>query len=163
MSALASVRPNWPLVAFAGSAALLAGAHAFETFGAMAPCALCLQQREVHWGIATLAVLGFVAVRFRPSLAGLIAALLGLAFLVSVAAAARHVAVEEHWIVAQCETTPRLGNLTFGADATFTQPHCDVAAWRMFGISMAGYNALISLALAAMSFLVALAPPRKKK
>jgi disulfide bond formation protein DsbB len=28
---------------------------------------------------------------------------------------------------------------------------CDAAAWRLFGISLAGYNALISLALAALA------------
>jgi disulfide bond formation protein DsbB len=29
-------------------------------------------------------------------------------------------------------------------------PHCDIAAWRLFGISMAGYNALISLGTALL-------------
>jgi disulfide bond formation protein DsbB len=40
-------------------------------------------------------------------------------------------------------------------------PHCDIPAWTMFGVSMAGYNALISLALALASFVVASAPERK--
>ena len=37
-------------------------------------------------------------------------------------------------------------------------PSCEDAAWRMAGLSMAGYNVLISLALAGLSFLAAAAP-----
>jgi disulfide bond formation protein DsbB len=36
-------------------------------------------------------------------------------------------------------------------------PSCEEAAWRLFGISMAGYNALISLALALLSLRAAAA------
>ena len=38
---------QWPAAAFLASAAMLAIAHAFETFGGLAPCTLCLQQRDV--------------------------------------------------------------------------------------------------------------------
>eukprot|EP01035_Chromulina_nebulosa_P002989 gene2989-4080_t len=40
---------NWPLVAALSSALMLAIAHAFETFGGLAPCTLCLKAREVYW------------------------------------------------------------------------------------------------------------------
>jgi len=36
---------HWPWVALLGSVAMLAIAHAFETFGRLAPCELCLKER----------------------------------------------------------------------------------------------------------------------
>ena len=36
------------------SAAMLATAHAFQTFGHLAPCTLCLKQREVYWVVLTI-------------------------------------------------------------------------------------------------------------
>lgn len=156
-------RPIWPLVALLVSAALLAGAHAFETFGHMAPCVMCLQQREVHWWILGLAAAAFIAVRLRPNWARPAAFVLGLAFLVSVFFAGRHVAVEQHWIPAQCEAGKIDPNaLRFDVHATITMPRCDVPAWSMFAITMAGYNALISLAMVTLSFVLAFAPMRKK-
>jgi disulfide bond formation protein DsbB len=74
---------------------------------------------------------------------------------------AYHVAVEHHWITAQCETSGADDSLTFDPNAELIVPSCDQIAWSMFGISMAGYNAIISLLLALASFAVALAPERK--
>ena len=157
------LRPLWPLYALLVSGALLAGAHAFETFGHMAPCAMCLQQREVHWWILGFAALALIAVRVRPQTQRLAAGALGVAFLVSAYFAARHVAVEHHWIPAQCEATSfNAHDLSFDMNAPLVAPHCDVPAWMMFGVSMAGYNALISLAAALLSFTVALAPAKGK-
>ncbi len=157
------LRHVWPLFAFLVSGALLAGAHAFETFGHMAPCAMCLQQREVHWWILGFAAALFVILRFRPGWARLIAAALGIAFLVSVYSAGHHVLVENHILPATCETSHNIdaNSLRFDVHATFTAPRCDVPAWSMFGITMAGYNGLISLAMALFSFAVALAPTKK--
>ncbi|MGA9658627.1 MAG: disulfide bond formation protein B, partial [Asticcacaulis sp.] len=44
----------------------------------------------------------------------------------------------------------------FLAGATTKAPMCDVAQWRMFGISMAGYNAIVSAILAMLSFLASM-------
>ena len=157
------LRPIWPLIALLVSAALLAGAHAFETFGHMAPCVMCLQQRVVHWWILGLAAAAFVVVRVRPNWARPVAFVIGLAFLVSVYFAGRHVAVEHHWIAAQCEAVKFDPNaLRFDPHATIAMPRCDVPAWSMFGITMAGYNALISLAMVILSFVIAFARTRKK-
>jgi disulfide bond formation protein DsbB len=76
--------------------------------------------------------------------------------------AAYHVAVEQHWVVAQCDARidPNdIRPMDFGE--TFTAVRCDEIAWSLFGVSMAGYNAIISLLLALASFAVALAPERK--
>jgi disulfide bond formation protein DsbB len=121
---------------------------------------MCLAQREWHWGILGVAFVSFLVLRRRPGDARWIALVLALAFLGSFAMAADHVAVEHHWITAQCETGP-VGNLHFDLNAPLDVPHCDTPAWMMFGISMAGYNALISLAAALIGFALALAPERK--
>ena len=75
---------------------------------------------------------------------------------------AYHVAVEQHWVVAQCDARTAAGqSFTFDVNADLETPRCDEIVWSLFGVSMAGYNALISLLLALASFIVALAPERK--
>ena len=55
----------WPVVALIASAAMLATAHAFETFGKLYPCPLCLKQREVFWVAGAVALIG-LASRYSP-------------------------------------------------------------------------------------------------
>jgi disulfide bond formation protein DsbB len=147
---------RWPLVALIVSAALLAGAHAFETFGHLAPCPMCLAQREWHWGIVAIALATLIARRDKRTAAFFLA----LAYLGSFAMAAWHVAVEQHWVAAQCETGPG-GSLVFDLNAKLDVPHCDNPLWILFGISMAGYNGLISLGMAVLSAVFAFLPERK--
>ncbi|MBI3437410.1 MAG: disulfide bond formation protein B [Proteobacteria bacterium] len=149
------LRSRWPLAALIVSAALLAGAHAFETFGHLAPCPMCLAQREWHWGIVAIALVALLTRKETRAAAFILA----LAYLGSFAMAAWHVGVEQHWIAATCETGPA-GSLVFDLNAKLEIPHCDTPAWTMFGVSMAGYNALISLGMAVLSAFLALAPER---
>lgn len=158
-SLAARLLPPWPLLALAASAAMLAVAHAFQYLGGLEPCVLCLKQRDVYWGAIALAVLGFAATRFYPqqTLRRAVAVLLGLAFVTGAIVALWHVAVEQKWVTFQCETAG--GRIpAFNPDATFAPPKCDEIQWAMFGISMAGWNALVSILLAGASFVVAAAP-----
>jgi disulfide bond formation protein DsbB len=162
MLSLASrFRAIWPLVALLVSGALLAGAHAFQRFGGLEPCPLCLDQRNWHWAVVGVAALAFVIVRLRSGLSRAMAALIGLVLLGAAGMGAYHVAVEQHWVIAQCDARVDLDNLGFDQNDTFTVPKCDQIAWSMFGVSMAGYNALISLFMALASFAVAVLPERK--
>lgn len=148
----------WPALTFLLSGALLAGAHAFETFGGLAPCPLCLAQRDWHWGVVGVSAVAFMVNRFRPNFAPLTAVIVGLALLGAAGQALFHVAVEQHWITWQCSTAGvNLDNLDFNAlgDGAVEVPACDKIAWQMLGISMAGYNAIISLLGALASFVVA--------
>src|SRR5471030_2665348 len=52
---------RWPLFALAISAAMLAIAHAFQTFGHLAPCHLCLKEREVYWAAMAISAVAIVA------------------------------------------------------------------------------------------------------
>jgi disulfide bond formation protein DsbB len=151
-----ALRSRWPLVALIVSGVLLAGAHAFETFGHLAPCPMCLAQREWHWGVVAIALLALVTRRDLRAAAFV----LGLAYLGSFAMAAWHVAVEQHWVAAQCEAGSG-GSLVFDLNARLDVPHCDTPGWSMFGISMAGYNALISLGMAILSAVFAFALERR--
>lgn len=159
---LARLRPIWPLLTALASGAMLAAAHAFERFGGLAPCPLCLDQRNWHWAVVGVSLAALIGLRWRPGLARWAAALIGLVLLGSAAQAAYHVAAEQHWIIAQCDARIDLDNITtLDGEGTFDVPRCDEIAWSLLGVSMAGYNALISLLLALASFAVALAPGRK--
>ncbi|MBI1186187.1 MAG: disulfide bond formation protein B [Alphaproteobacteria bacterium] len=152
--------PMWALIALAACAAMLGAAHLFERVGDLAPCALCYKQRQVYWGAAAFALVGFAGALAFPQIAvkRAVAALLGVAFLIGAIVAVYHVAVEQKWIVAQCDLFGPREIPAFDAAATFVVPACDEVQWTLLGVSMAGWNGLISAALAVASFLVAAAP-----
>lgn len=163
MSAFARFTPLWPGLAAAASVVMLAAAHAFERFGGYAPCGLCLKQREVYWAALAAALAGLALIRTgrmapRP-LALILAAVFAAGFLV----AAYHAGVEWRWWPGPTSCvggagTPVVGDLSaLLAGARVRPPACDVAAWRLLGLSMAGYNALISLGLSALGFAAAFA------
>jgi len=164
---LARLRPHWPLVALLISGALLAGAHAFESFGGLRPCVLCLEQRERHWWIVGASAVLFLGGLFFGKRVGwyytAAAAILGVLFLVSLKSAGYHVGVEQHIWTAQCDTMGDIHHIrpmTFGNEP-LNLPRCDAPQWSLFGLTMAAYNAIISLAAALASFAVALARPGK--
>jgi disulfide bond formation protein DsbB len=148
---------NWPWVALLASAALLAVAHAFETFGHLAPCELCLKQRELYWMAMGVAALGLIwrALRPLPDPTRLIVVLLAVVFAMEAALATYHAGVEwKFWPgPASCSggsmkvDPAELERLLAGAKMGI--PQCDTAAWVFAGLSMAGWNALAAAALAA--------------
>jgi disulfide bond formation protein DsbB len=155
---------RWPLWAALISAAMLATAHAFETFGGLAPCHLCLQQREVYWTALAVGLAGTVLSRVKWTVRARITVLLLLTaiFLYSAGLAAFHAGVEWKWWPGPATCTGGAGRITaadlaasLGGEAKLGPPACDVAAWRMLGLSMAGWNVLVSLGLAKLSALAA--------
>jgi disulfide bond formation protein DsbB len=160
-----SVKPfldHWTLTAACASAAMLAAAHAFETFGGLAPCHLCLYQRDVYWAALSVGILGFALGYMRLRWAGRAATwLLALLFLLGAGVAAYHAGVEWKWWPGPASCTGGGRGIdarelaAFLKGAKVSVPQCDQAPWRMVGVSMAGYNALISLGLAALSLWAA--------
>ncbi|MDJ1008136.1 MAG: disulfide bond formation protein B [Paracoccaceae bacterium] len=138
------------LLAAGGSAALLLGAFAFQAAG-FAPCQLCLWQRWPH-GVAIAAglmALSGVAVALW-ALAGALAAL------TTAGIGLYHTGVERGvWEGPQaCSGGGSLAGLS-GADLLSTEGasdvvRCDEVVWALAGLSMASWNALLSLALAAL-------------
>lgn len=141
-------------------AATLAGAWGFQIIGDLAPCPLCLQQRWPYYIGAPLALLLAFLVSKNPSSgiakAGLVLVMLLLAG--SAVFGAFHAGVE--WGFWQGPTdcaggrpiTGNAGDLLAQISRTRVVA-CNEAAFRFLGISLAGYNALISAGLCAFAAL----------
>lgn len=160
---LARLRPFWPLVTlvFSGGMWALARFYFQDVLG-LQPCPLCLDQRHWHWGVAAVSILAFIAMRFSPQVSQWAILAIGLALLGSAAMGAYHVAVEQHWVVAQCDA--RIDPNDIGPidwNANYVAPKCDEAQWSLMGVSMAGWNAIASLMMALLTFAVAAAPEKK--
>lgn len=168
MSAYRLMMRWWTAFALAASLAMLAAAHAFERFGGLAPCNLCLKQREVFWGavaislVATLWALVSRASRGTPRIASF---LLFTVFLTGAITAGFHAGGELKWweLPATCAGGGDLDLESLTALALGTGPAqrvamCDAVAWSFLGLSMAGWNMLISAGLAVFSLLAAKRP-----
>ena len=158
----------WTAFALFASLALLGAAHAFERFAGLAPCNLCLKQREVYWGavaIALTATLWHLISRGSRGTPRIAAFLLAVVFTTGAITAVFHMGGELKWWVlpATCAgggevNLERLAALALGTGPIETPVFCDAVAWRFLGLSMAGWNALISAALAVFSLLAAKRP-----
>jgi disulfide bond formation protein DsbB len=148
----------WLALALVTSAAMLAIAHGFETFGHLAPCTLCLYQRDVYWTALPIAAVGLVvAASSARRLAPLAGGLLAATFLVGAGIAIWHAGAEWKFWPGPKECSSAGGGASAAGLAALMRgakvaaPHCDQASWRFLGLSMAGWNALISLKLAGWS------------
>ena len=137
------------------SAVLLLGALAFQYGGGLPPCELCIWQRWPHLlaAIIGLGGGGLLALKAIPPRAGNAIAILALlAIAVAGALGVYHAGVEWHWWEGPSACTST--GFTPGAALDF-EPipavACDEAAWRLFGLSLAGYNAIVSFAVAALA------------
>ncbi len=154
--------PSWPILAILASLAMLLGAHAFEIIGKFAPCPLCLRQRDVYWAAAAMAVAGLVLWQRKPANRYLVAlnTMLGLVFLTGAVVAIYHAGVEwKFWAgPAACSGgAADVGNIDLidALSKPIATVSCADAPWTLFGLSMAGYNALVSVALTVFSFIAA--------
>jgi disulfide bond formation protein DsbB len=140
------------------AAATIAGAWFFQLVLEILPCPLCLEQRYAYYFTIPFALLVAIgAARGAPR--GLL--LLGLAVLALVTLAnagfgAYHAGVEWGFWQGPTDCTGPVGNLgsagsLFDRLDTVKVIRCDEVQWRFLGISLAGYNALISLLMAAIS------------
>ena len=135
-------------------AALLAGAYVSQYAFGLFPCEMCWWQRYAHFAALVPAVLSFVVGGdMRPWLVRMAAVLLLVAGLLG----GFHAGVEYGWWegVTSCAMNADTGGGN-ALDAIMNAPitRCDVAPWDLFGISLAGWNFLISTgaAIAALIF-----------
>jgi len=140
------------------AAATLAGAWFFQLVLDIRPCPLCLEQRYAYYlAIPLGALVALAAARDAPrgvllaGLAILAAAALGNAWL-----GAYHAGVEWQFWRGPTECSGPVGN--FGSAASMLERldavkviRCDEVQWRFLGVSLAGYNVLISLLMAALA------------
>jgi disulfide bond formation protein DsbB len=154
------------LVLAAGTATILAALY-FEHVVGLRPCKLCLQQRWPYYVGLPIAGLGALAAwrgALPPARAAL--GLVALVFLVGAGLGAYHAGVEwGFWAgPSDCGGAPAapmggMGDFLRQLE-TVRVVSCTEAAWRFLGLSMAGWNAVISLGLAALAGGAALAPRR---
>lgn len=170
MTLLRPFLDRWRLWALLASVAMLATAHAFETFGGYAPCTLCLRQREVYWTALGLAAAFMVIVRLPggPRWRELTCWVLGLVFLVGAGVAAYHAGAEWKFWPGPTACASAGGGVDAGALSDFLAgekvrpPACDEAPWVFAGLSMAGWNVVISLGLVLLSVMAALRERTKR-
>ncbi len=146
------------LLIFVLSAATLAGAWYFQLVVGLPPCPLCLEERIPYHVVIPLSLLMAIAALVRAPqkllTVGFVAIIVAMAC--NVALGAYHAGVEWHWWAGPTDCTGPLTDLRAGGSLlsqlqSIHVVRCDEAAWRFLGISLAGYNALISLLLAAIA------------
>jgi disulfide bond formation protein DsbB len=146
------------LAIMAIAAATLAGAWFFQLVLEILPCPLCLEQRYAYYfAVPFAALLAFAAAKGAPRrllLAGL--AILALAVLANAWLGAYHAGVEWGLWKGPTDCTGQIGN--FGSAGNLLERldtvkvvRCDEVQWRFLGLSLAGYNVLISLLMAAIA------------
>jgi disulfide bond formation protein DsbB len=129
-------------LALAVPALLLGGAYLSQYGFGLYPCEMCWWQRYAHFAALALALLGFAIPPQR-----LWVMLAVLAILVSGAIGFFHAGVEYHWWQGITPCAANFGQSTGDAlEDIMNTPlvRCDEPAWTLFGISLAGFNFLIS-------------------
>jgi disulfide bond formation protein DsbB len=156
-------------IALIGLATIL-GAYLFQYGLGYRPCPLCLEQRYAYYfaiPLAAMVMLG-MSVGSSPKVMLLAFAAIAAAMLWNAGLGAYHSGVEWQWWEGPKDCSGPVSNFgQAGGLADLIQNtrviRCDEAAWRFLGLSLAGYNVLISLAMAALALWGALGAYRAWK
>ncbi len=147
------------LAAAIGSALLLGGAYYFQYVVGLAPCDMCLWQRYPHM-VAILFGLITVPLLVEPRVALVFALMAILALFATAGIGVYHAGVEQHWWQGPQSCT---GRVPAGLTAEELKQYllnarmvrCDEIPWKMWKVSMAGWNAILSGGFAVLlSFIV---------
>ena len=147
-------KEHLPLILGTVSALLILAVLGFQYLGGIWPCEMCQWQRWPHFAAAAvglgggaLLLTGAIPARTAPWIAGLAALLIAISGGIGV----YHAGVEWRIFPGPAACTGPVFRLTGTLDLNAIGPRCDVAAWRLFGISLAGYNAIVSLSVAGIA------------
>jgi disulfide bond formation protein DsbB len=141
------------IVAVATPAVLLAGAYIGQYAFGLPPCEMCWWQRYGHFAALAFGLAAFVLPRPAPFVGGS-----ALALAISGGIGAFHAGVEYRWWqgLTACSTATQAGGDPLAAIMNAPIVRCDTAPWQLFGISLAGWNFLFSVAAAlAIALLLA--------
>ncbi len=131
-------------------------AYLFEFFGGIKPCALCIYQRFPHMIIIGLCIIGILFVK-KEKPAAIITGISALLFFIGAGIASFHVGVEHHWWQGTTGCGAELKGTSIEALRSqllkIPITRCDEVSWSLFGLSLAGYNAIISIAAGGFSVL----------
>ena len=140
------------------AAVTLAGAWYFQLVLGLQPCPLCLEQRYAYYLAVPLAAVIALAAGLhapRPVLIGGLV-LLALAALANAVLGGYHAGVEWKFWAGPSDCTGPVGNLGSAGSLlerldTVKVVMCDEVQWKFLGLSLAGYNVLISLLMAVVA------------
>lgn len=152
--------PYWIFWGYALFSAIVLGSAFFVEYGLeIAPCAFCIYERWIYGigGVLALVAIAHYKDHTIPSYLGLI----GLVYLIGFFISAYHVAIEYHLV-----PLPRAcGGGRFALDMNLDEMRqmlmksavvpCDRAPFELFGISLAGYNTILSIIIFAKSVWLA--------
>ncbi|HWV52320.1 disulfide bond formation protein B [Pseudorhodoplanes sp.] len=157
------MKRNEPVRLAAGTVAILGlatilGAWFFQLVMRLPPCPLCLEQRYAYYFSIPLAVLVLLGVSYGASRKVLTAALvvIALAMLWNAGLGGYHAGVEWKFWEGPRDCSGGLGDLGTAGGLleslkTIRVVRCDEIPWSFLGISLAGYNAIISLVLSLIA------------
>jgi disulfide bond formation protein DsbB len=147
------------------SAAVIGAALLSQYWGGLDPCELCLLERWPWWAAIAISALVWIAGDRLPLTPA--ALVLTLVFLISAGIGFYHVGVEQHWFAgpSACTASGAAANSVDALRAQLLgkQPvMCDDVQWSLFGVSLAGFNLIGSLAMTAFcAATVAWLAPRR--
>jgi disulfide bond formation protein DsbB len=153
-------------LAIAVPAALLAGAYGSEIWGGLYPCEMCWWQRYAHFAALALALVS-LALRGAPDRGRSFVWLAALAILTSGGIGAYHAGVEAG-IFEGFTTCASTGTAGLSAEDMLKEimakpiVRCDEIQFSFLGISMAGWNAILSIAAALLVLWLSLRRPRTR-
>ena len=153
---LTLIDPRLPALLLAlASAGVLGAAFVFQYGFGYQPCILCIWQRWPYAAVLAFSITTLAFPRWRGVGDALLVAS-GFALLANVGIASYHVGVEQHWWAgldactggaAEARSVESLKAMLAGPPPA----RCDQIPWELFGLSMAGYNALYALGLAVFA------------
>ncbi len=143
--------------------ATIAGAWVIQALG-YPPCDLCLEQRYAYYAGIPIAAIAVAASRANLTLTRALFGLLALVFAANFALAIYHSGVEAGFWQGPTACTGSIAGQSGGSLldqlAKVKVVRCDAVQLRIFGLSLANWNVLISAALAALATRAALARDR---
>lgn len=158
MNGLFTTRMTALLIAL-GALTTIAGAWFIEIVLGVKPCPLCLEQRIPYYVGIPVALLTFFMTDRAPKPARAMLGLTGLVFLIGAGMGAYHAGVE--WAFwkgpADCTgpipTAASMGDFLKSLD-TVRVIRCDEVAMRIFGLSLAAWNAIIAGGIATLAMFI---------
>jgi disulfide bond formation protein DsbB len=147
------------LIALLLPLALLGGALGSQYIGGLHPCEMCYWQRYAHMVAFALVLIAFTGPAQSPR-ARAFTLLAALAIAASGAIGVYHAGVEAHIFegFTKCTALPKAASTAELLKQITHAPlvRCDQVQWRFLGISMAGWNAIVSLGGAALILILSL-------
>jgi disulfide bond formation protein DsbB len=155
----------WSITALTASLSLLGFAHFLQEYQGLAPCHLCLKQRDIYWIAVGVSGVGSVWALFTGAKGPprVISFVLFAVFFTGAAIAAYHAGAEAKWWQGPQSCTSDGSVVSLDDIAALMSgvvspkpPQCDKVVWDFLGLSMAGWNAIISAGLAAISLFASM-------